>query len=457
MALRSAGSSRAPMSPAGGRGWQVIRENFADFLVNQPPKRDISGAASAVSLFLGIMKTEEDTGPSKEQLRNAAQDRLLDNIISRLNKETPEGRLSDQQWTNAKNAQIEVRNTLQAIGYQRPESGDRGSLDSMLGTKHTSEACAALFPVDWCNLITVDLIADLVVDALMGSVVDSFLDGAVELLQIHEGWTLPSEDYRGSPRQAGSVMGKSMSSPLRLTATQASTSLTDGGGSQSMQLPGGPVPSSPQSPLLAPPSVPAIWRQQNRPFQSIESLSSGRLSHPRGRNQSSSLDGFATSPGRYSVRGGKGTGQEMDGWTLRRFHACQPLESYTKRIQATTEQQRPRRRLKRVESDPLAPKQSLPMLATNFPEYWEKTAPAPLPKPTITEVVGGPFAGDDAEEWDEEEPKGYTWLQRKGRDGQTVFPYSLVSHRAFIQSYNNDPVLKARAMDVAPIRFTDSW
>jgi hypothetical protein len=94
------------------------------------------------------------------------------------------------------------------------------------------------------------------------------------------------------------------------------------------------------------------------------------------------------------------------------------------------------------------------MLATNFPAVWEKTAPLKM-----KEDPGVPPAAkaeDEDEEWEDEEPKGYTWLQRKGRDGKTLFPYSLVSHKAFIESQPN-PLLKAKVLEIAPMRFTDSW
>lgn len=448
-----------------GRGWQILRQSFKEFLVNQPPKNAIGSAAAAVAMFLNVAE-KDDTGPSKDDLREAEQDRKLENIIAHLNKESAEGKLAEKRWLKARDANVQLRDACKSMGLrsshspERDSSGEYGSLDEFMGVKGTVDAAAALYPSDWCRLLTEELIADLAVDAVMGPLVDAFVDGAVELLTIHEGWTLPSmganmEDAAspgGSARQLG-ALGKSSSTPALRRANFSTELLDDSVGSsmtQSVQLPGGPQQS--QSPRLLRPALPPVWKQQNRLYQSMPPND--------GLSQSSSSGysgtGFATRPGRYSVRGGKGTGNNGDGWNLRQFHACKPLDPYLTRIQVATEQQRPRQRLRRVAGDPLAPKRSLPMLATNFPAVWEKTAPLKM-KPT--EDAGAPPAavaeGED-EEWEDEEPKGYTWLQRKGRDGKTLFPYSLVSHKAFIESQPN-PLLKAKVLEIAPMRFTDSW
>jgi len=149
---------------------------------------------------------------------------------------------------------------------------------------------------------------------------------------------------------------------------------------------------------------------------------------------------------------------EDQGWSLKRFHACQPLEPFARRIHLKTEQQRPKRLIKRDDRDPLAPKWVLPMLATNFPQTWDRNMPGINAKKSNIAGVAAPApaaAATAEDEW-EEEPKGYTWLQRKGRDGKTLFPYSLVSHRAFLQSQVGDE-LKAKALAFAPMRMTEPW
>ncbi|CAE7360247.1 unnamed protein product [Symbiodinium sp. CCMP2456] len=107
------------------------------------------------------------------------------------------------------------------------------------------------------------------------------------------------------------------------------------------------------------------------------------------------------------------------------------------RLHAFTESQRPARRLTRKQSDPFAPKWSLPMMASNFPGYWNTIAPPPKPQTVAVSTPGGggTHRASLSEEWGEDEvvPPGYNWLQRKTRDGQTVFPYSLASHKAFFE------------------------
>jgi len=43
-----------------------------------------------------------------------------------------------------------------------------------------------------------------------------------------------------------------------------------------------------------------------------------------------------------------------------------------------------------------------------------------------------------------------------GKDGKTTFPYSLASHRAFLDALP-DPALRAKARKLAPVRTTDTW
>lgn len=428
--------------------------------MNQPPKTAIS-AASAVSAFLGIMDQDDGGAQLREQLREADQDRVLENIIAHLDKDTAEGKLAEQRWVKARDAFVQIRDGCKTLGFrttatESEQSGEYGSLDEFMGVKGTADAAASLYPADWCRLVTEELIADLAVDAIMGPMVDAFVDGAVELLTVHEGWTLPNVDSMASPVKQSRAWGRSNSSPS-LRQTNFSTELMDesvgSSMTQSVQLPGGPQQS--QSPRLQRPGLPPVCKQQNRLYQSMppnDGLSPSSNAGYSGHHHSTT--GFATRPGRYSVRGGKGSGTNGDGWNLRQFYACKPLDPYLKRIQVATEQQRPRQRLRRAEADPLGPKQSLPMLATNFPAAWEKTAPLKM-KPA-EDAAAPPAAVDEDEEWEEEEPKGYTWLQRKGRDGKTLFPYSLVSHKAFIESQPN-PLLKAKVLEIAPMRFTDSW
>merc|ERR1712232_1307514 len=117
-------------------------------------------------------------------------------------------------------------------------------------------------------------------------------------------------------------------------------------------------------------------------------------------------------------------------WNTQSFHKCKSLEPLAKRIQNATEAQRPQRRdfitQKRRPSDHR--KYLWPMTATNFPAAWNR-ATYPRARFQLQAEV------DD----DDDEPRD-GWLLRI-KQGKTTFPYSLVSHRAFIESQST-PNLK---------------
>merc|ERR1719203_2760082 len=63
---------------------------------------------------------------------------------------------------------------------------------------------------------------------------------------------------------------------------------------------------------------------------------------------------------------------EHKAWAVRHYHACKPLEPFTKRIHQAAELQRPRRHIRRQVEDPMSPKFCWPMTATNFPVAWDR-------------------------------------------------------------------------------------
>eukprot|EP00933_Yihiella_yeosuensis_P049787 TRINITY_DN4712_c2_g1_i1.p1 TRINITY_DN4712_c2_g1~~TRINITY_DN4712_c2_g1_i1.p1 ORF type:complete len:469 (+),score=84.13 TRINITY_DN4712_c2_g1_i1:77-1483(+) len=448
--------------PRGGRGWQVLRESFREFLVNKPAKFT---AGQVLAEILGVIQSDE----AKVSEAHSAVDRTLSNIIGHINKETPEGAKSAEIWEKARTIYQEVRVELQTAGWRPPT--EAGSLNQFMNDpsssgsspqrgKNSKEDAMALFPTKWCTALSADLMADLIVDAMTGPIVDAFLDGAVELLDAHEGWCEPAA--MGSPRSR--ALPSTAQRPSRtFGASSSSTTLgfslaADSSPKSQSSSMGGFSPSHRQLPL--PPRMPAYsLRALERPFRSMPPNDNTKLLGPRGGNsptlKKSASEGFAMAP---RTKG--------DSWNLRKFHGSLPLDSYERRIRESTEMQRPKRRLRRPERDPLGPKYSLPMLATNFAAGWDGCAP--LPPKEKTAVLSGsgaaaaaamssssPTGEDEDDEWDEEEPQGYSWLQRKGRDGKTLFPYSLVSHRAFLDS-QTDPVLKEKAMKIAPLRMTSS-
>jgi len=141
------------------------------------------------------------------------------------------------------------------------------------------------------------------------------------------------------------------------------------------------------------------------------------------------------------------TKDPWDAWNSQNFHKCKPLDPFVKRIERATETQRPQRRiLKAPERSPDLRKFVLPMSATHFPEAWDRS-----PKPTAKRRPAMQREGVKAPDEDAEEK----WLLKVSKDGKTTFPYSLVSHRAFLNS-QSDPVLREKANKLAPLRFTDA-
>ncbi|CAJ1372673.1 unnamed protein product [Effrenium voratum] len=367
--------------------WKGVQDSFKSYLEDLPSKGSIASLE----------------GPGREQVRDVAQERLLDSIISAINQDdTPEGRRSHERWSRAQVANQQVKEALKVQHFRGPV--DAGGI----GRNATREAAEAFFPEHWRSVLDEDeVMAELVVDCVALKVAETFLDAAAELLQRHEGWYLPATKM-GRTMQRSATLG----GPL---ASSAWANLSRGEG----------IHSPPQ------PDAPVLVRQH------LASMSRSS------RDRSECSQEFQEST--QSLREGSPHGR-----TLKHFRSARPLDPFLMRLQAFTDSQRPQRRLKRRTSDPFGPKWSFPMLASHFPEHWNAMAPAKPASPGRTEGVKQVL---DAE-WEEEAPPGYTWLQRKLRDGQTVFPYSLASHKAFFESYK-DAELRDKAEAIVPLRMTE--
>jgi len=127
-------------------------------------------------------------------------------------------------------------------------------------------------------------------------------------------------------------------------------------------------------------------------------------------------------------------------WSTRRYHPCKQLSPLASRIKADADGQRPRRLVRRVESQDQR-KFVLPMTATNFPDKWESMT-RPRKATSRPGAAPAPAPTDEAR-----------WLIKVGPDGKTSFPYSLALHKAFLES-QSDPLLKEKAIKLAPIRLS---
>jgi len=251
-----------------------------------------------------------------------------------------------------------------------------------------------LFPGDWWRALSNEPLAALIVDSFAGAFCDALLDGCLLALEEDEGW---------APRRA--CLQPSASAP----------SLA--GGLPRLDKPRA-VLGSPQLARLGLRSLEA----PDRPAAAAGFTQSGL-----------SKDG-------------------LEAWNVRRYHACQPLDPYVRRIEQAAAIQRPRRRFPPA---PGAPgdaggpgdqrKFVWPMARSNCPEGWDETtrrrhvnvrrgSSAGLPPP--------PDAGG-----------GDASLLTVGEDGKTSFPYSLALHKAFLESQSSSE-LRQKAVQVAPLRIT---
>lgn len=263
-------------------------------------------------------------------------------------------------------------------------------------TPPAKDPATAFFPIEWSNCLTEETIADLIVDAYSGAFCDAFLDGAISLVEVANKMNLKQD--------------------VSLAKLQQSMS----------------------EPSLQKPSA-------NRRLRNTSHTDKALLSMGLTEQASSSTEGF-------TMNGL--TKDPWDAWNTRNFHKCKPLDPFVKRIERATEIQRPQRRIvKRPEqgSTPDLRKFVWPMSATHFPEAWDR-APDRAPVPTRSRTM----TGNLSENPETDEAEAEQWLLKVTKEGKTTFPYSLVSHRAFLDS-QSDPVLKEKARKIAPLRLTNPW
>ncbi|CAE7360259.1 unnamed protein product [Symbiodinium sp. CCMP2456] len=139
-------------------------------------------------------------GSGKEHLVEAAQDRLLENVVAGINQDTGQGKRIREQWICAQASNLQVKEALRARNFPTQLPGLNASGH---GRKATRDACEAFWPEKWCRVLHDDeILAELVVDCAINSIVDSFLDSAIELLEAHEGWALKSTGSGKSPHRS---------------------------------------------------------------------------------------------------------------------------------------------------------------------------------------------------------------------------------------------------------------
>lgn len=396
----------------GGRGWQILRRHWREFLRARP------GIGERVR---GDM-CELAQAPSSSQrglLPREAADRAFDRILARMGDETPRGAKRLKTWQRAKLVHSEARAVLDQArsmgGGGSPAAGSGGGAGSGSptaaeggyygGMDHRAEA---LFPAQWSEILTPDLLAELVVDAFLGSFCDELVDAALGSLERFGKSGAVLQNSHSAPSLQGNT-ATSLSRPraLQPLATMGSSAT---------------VPRS----LLdgAEPGLP---------------------------------EGFDGPPTGFTTAGLARDGREA--WATQRFHVSRRLDPLAVRIHEKTEAQRPCRRLVRQpDANPLGPKYSWPMAATNFPGNWDQATQRRDPRDRAgASAAPTSMSGERSGRREPLPPQPFkkdeNWLLGKDRLGRTTFPYSLALHRAFLEA-QPDPVLKEKARKVAPLRLT---
>lgn len=387
------------------RGWKILRAHWREFLGKRHgiPDRVLASEVPVAQPLHGHILSDD------------AADRTLQRIITRITDDESE---TLKTWTHLDQIHREVRSTLaEKMGWN--VSFVKGTPDIFASfqaawEKHKRELAAkeeelaggsssfsrflpppheVLMPPDWWQVLGEETLADLIVDSFASALCDAFIDAAVVLVETAKGWSHSSPPMQNSLGQ--SKMLKSASeSALRATGQSR-------------------VSFEPQSTF-------------------------GDTKHTTGFTMS----GLPTN--------------EWDSWRSNKFHACQPLEPYMTRIAKSTEAQRPRRRKAAQSQGPQrsaqgeAPRDlrryNWPMLASNLPDTWENMTAAKQP---IRRGQQLPAETGDAAKVPKDQ------VLSIGMDGRSLFPYSLASHRAFLNS-QKDPVLREKARQVVPLRTTNS-
>lgn len=305
-------------------------------------------------------------------------------------------------------------------------------------------AAAALFPGEWWRALSAEPLASLIVDALAGAVCDSLLDDLVATLESDaaEGLLLatsPSPPWGAEQAEQETSHGHAGAA----WAASGQSQRQAGAMSQSASAPGGSLLQRPQVIYDRMPRLPHQTHTGATGSTAPWSSSIFQETSDRG-DRRRATDGFTQAGLPKS---------SMDSWSTGRYHACKPLSPYTRRIQEATELQRPKRRISRPVTSELQRdhrKFNWPMAATNFPQEWNEATRKRTPEKKNPNLVGAAARISARLEEEEQELLGI------GRDGKTTFPYSLALHKAFLESQPN-PVLKEKALKVAPLRTTGSW
>jgi len=429
-------AGRASSAP---HGWRVLRDQWQDYRHKDPAsilQLDATGNSRTgrFKLELGGVDKSVRVPRCGAALSKDAADRAMEMIISQFSEELPTEAAQMKSWVKARDAHNEMRATLADLGLKHietpPAEGDPPA--------PADAEAMSLFPKAWYSLVNEELLADLVVDAFTGAFVDAFVDGAVALAQTQ------------MIERANALEEQKTIENVQMQATAASSSTA---------LMGRTAPSrfaeSASEPDLLP--NPRAFRPLSNPFRAMPPA------EPKGGPNTHAVDttmqrsaSFSSTTGKRGKEGFPMRGLPHDShaaWTVTRsFHECKPVEKYTSRIQRATRVQRPQRRLDRPSThDPTDQRKYVwPTTKTHLPDLWEETTR----KKRVGVGVGRARAHAILEPAVEPTAQG-NGLIGVDENGKTTFPYSLVLHKAFLDSQQTED-LREKARQAVPFRLTTS-
>lgn len=273
----------------------------------------------------------------------------------------------------------------------------RKAVDHAMGTRNpilpaSSHPAEALFPADWWDGVSEETVCELIVDAFTGSFVDAFVDGAVEVVDAAAKW------------------------PSERVGLHQSTS----------------------EPALSSLRKPRATRQLRGSERFVTGASASSGPDGAGAGGGGPAGGFTTA----------GLSRDpWEAWNARRCHLSKPLDAFKTRIHNATETQRPRRRVPYPTNDQEDQRKYVwPMSATNFPKKWA----AATSRSHASKHGKAQRAEAEGQEGTAQP------LMSIGSDGKTVFPYTLVSHKAFLESLT-DPELRETMYKLAPLPTSETW
>lgn len=387
------GSGSASSASAGKRGWRLLRAHWQDFLQKR-------GALAGGLLDDVDLRGDTERDPARMAVTKEATSRALERIIALELVESPrfvgEHTKNADSWRRCGQLYEELHAAFAEVGWppkQKHRSRPAGG----------PEPHEKFLPRSWQHGLTDETLAELAVEALMDTFCDALLDGAVMVAD--------AELWPPSPR-----LGRSASSPAGALSS----------------LP--PIEAHPRELSYTHPPDPPSRRPQ-------EGFTMAGLSLDR-----------------------------WEAWNNGKYHPCRLQEPYTTRITQVADLQRPQRRPGRCGGPSDQRKFLWPMTATNFPEAWEEMTKKPEPKPRGLRSAEKASRGSAHPGRLGGEPLGRRFLQPPRQPspkrappimtvdsrGRTSFPYSLVLHRAFLDS-QPDVTLKDKAKKQVPLVLTSTW